>query len=88
MVQGVTQGFEAPQDRGHRLRAKLDAKAVVLTVGYANQITLKPPEGVTAEVPDPNTVVVKGADKQKVGQSPPRSSTPDRRSPTRARACI
>ncbi|MGL4551870.1 MAG: 50S ribosomal protein L6, partial [Gemmataceae bacterium] len=36
--------------------------------GFANQIRLDPPVGVTAEVPDPNTIVVKGADKQVVGQ--------------------
>ena len=42
--------------------------AVELTVGYANKIVLTPPEGVTFDVPDPTTVVVKGADKQKVGQ--------------------
>ena len=40
----------------------------MLTVGYANQIVLTPPEGVTVEVPDPTTIIVKGADKQKVGQ--------------------
>ena len=43
----------------------------VRTVGYANAIKLTPPEGVTVEVPDakdPTTIVVKGADKQKVGQ--------------------
>jgi large subunit ribosomal protein L6 len=41
---------------------------VVLTVGYANQIVHKPPAGVTVDLPDPTTIVVKGADKQKVGQ--------------------
>ena len=40
----------------------------MLTVGYANAVKLEPPEGVTVEVPDPTTIVVKGADKQKVGQ--------------------
>jgi large subunit ribosomal protein L6 len=39
-----------------------------LTVGYANRITHTPPEGVTVAVPDPTTIVVTGADKQKVGQ--------------------
>ena len=46
----------------------LDKTAVVLTVGYANAIVMTPPEGVTADVPDPTTIIVKGADKQKVGQ--------------------
>ena len=69
MVQGVTQGYEKKlKIEGVGYGAKLDKKSVVLTVGYANQIKLDPPEGVTAEVPDPNTIVVRGADKQKVGQ--------------------
>jgi large subunit ribosomal protein L6 len=69
MVQGVTQGFEKRlKIEGIGYGAKLDKKAVVLTVGYANQITLEPPEGVSAEIPDPNTIIVRGADKQKVGQ--------------------
>jgi large subunit ribosomal protein L6 len=37
-------------------------------VGYSNPIVKTPPEGVTVEVPDVNTIIVKGADKQKVGQ--------------------
>jgi large subunit ribosomal protein L6 len=69
MVQGVTVGYEKRlKIEGIGYSAKLDKKSVVLTVGYANQITLAPPEGVTAEVPDPSTVIVRGADKQKVGQ--------------------
>jgi large subunit ribosomal protein L6 len=69
MVQGVTKGYEKRlKIEGIGYVAKLDKKSVVLTVGFANQIKLDPPEGVTAEVPDPNTIVVRGADKQKVGQ--------------------
>jgi large subunit ribosomal protein L6 len=69
MVQGVTQGYEKKlKIEGIGYSAKLDKKSVVLTVGYANQITLAPPDGVTAEVPDPTTIIVRGADKQKVGQ--------------------
>jgi large subunit ribosomal protein L6 len=69
MVKGVVDGYEKKlKIEGIGYGAKLEKKAVVLTVGYANQITLDPPEGVTAEVPDANTIIVKGADKQKVGQ--------------------
>lgn len=69
MVEGVTKGFEKKlKIEGVGYQAKLDKKAVVLMVGYANQIVLNPPEGVTAEVPDPTTIIVKGADKEKVGQ--------------------
>ncbi len=69
MVEGVTKGFERRlKIEGVGYVAKLDKKTVVLTVGYANQIKLEPPAGVTAEVPDANTIVVRGADKQQVGQ--------------------
>src|SRR5262245_46105453 len=69
MVEGVTKGYEKKlKIEGVGYQAKLDKKAVVLTVGYANQIVLTPPEGVTAECPDATTIVVRGADKQKVGQ--------------------
>ena len=51
-----------------RPQARLDKKALVLTVGYANSVTMSPPDGVTVELTDPTTIVVKGADKQKVGQ--------------------
>ena len=39
-----------------------------LTVGYANRIVHNPPDGIAVAVPDPTTIVVSGADKQKVGQ--------------------
>jgi large subunit ribosomal protein L6 len=69
MMLGVTTGFEKRlKVEGVGYIAKLDKKAVVLSVGFANQIRLEPPVGVTAEVPDPNTIIVKGADKQMVGQ--------------------
>ena len=69
MVEGVTKGYEKRlKIEGIGYQARMDKKAVVLTVGYANQIVLTPPEGVTAEVPDASTIIVKGADKQKVGQ--------------------
>ena len=69
MVEGVSKGYEKKlKIEGVGYSAKLDKKSVVLTVGYANQITLEPPEGVTAEVPDATTIIVRGADKQKVGQ--------------------
>ena len=68
MVEGVTKGYEKKlKIEGIGYQARMDKKAVELTVGYANKIW-DPPEGVTAEVPDPTTILVKGADKQKVGQ--------------------
>ncbi len=69
MVQGVTKGFEKRlKIEGVGYQARMDKKAVVLTVGYANAVTMPPPEGVTVELPDPTTIVVRGADKQAVGQ--------------------
>jgi large subunit ribosomal protein L6 len=69
MVQGVTTGYQKRlKIEGVGYGAKMEGKAVVLSVGFANQIRLVPPEGVSAECPDVNTVVVKGADKQQVGQ--------------------
>jgi large subunit ribosomal protein L6 len=69
MVQGVVKGYERKlKVEGIGYQARLDKGAVVLTVGYANAITVTPPAGVTVEVPDPTTILVKGADKQAVGQ--------------------
>src|SRR5438477_3623804 len=69
MVEGVTKGFEKRlKIEGIGYQARLDKKAVVLTVGYANSVTMNPPDGVTVELTDPTTIVIKGADKQKVGQ--------------------
>jgi large subunit ribosomal protein L6 len=80
MVQGVTKGYEKRLlIEGIGYQARIDKKSVVLTVGYANAITLTPPDGVTVEVADPQgkqlrpgdagtLVIVRGADKQKVGQ--------------------
>jgi large subunit ribosomal protein L6 len=69
MVSGVTKGYEKRlKIEGIGYQARMDKKAVVLTVGFANAITLQPPDGVTVELTDPTSIVVKGADKQKVGQ--------------------
>jgi large subunit ribosomal protein L6 len=69
MVAGVTKGYEKRlKIEGIGYQARMDKKAVVLTVGFANSISLSPPEGVTVELTDPTSIVVKGADKQKVGQ--------------------
>lgn len=69
MVVGVTQGFEKKlKIEGIGYQARLDKKTLVLTVGYANAVQMPPPDGVTVELPDPTTIIIKGADKQKVGQ--------------------
>ena len=69
MVEGVTKGYEKRlKIEGIGYQARMDKKSVVLTVGYANAVTMDPPEGVTVELADPTTIIVRGADKQKVGQ--------------------
>jgi large subunit ribosomal protein L6 len=69
MVKGVVAGYEKRlKIEGIGYQAAAKQKGVELTVGFANRILKVPPAGVTVEVPDPTTVVVKGADKQKVGQ--------------------
>ena len=71
MVEGVTKGYEKRlkiEGIGYVARIDADKKSIVLTVGFANPIKKTPPEGVTVEVAAENTIVVKGADKQKVGQ--------------------
>jgi large subunit ribosomal protein L6 len=71
MVEGVTKGYEKRlkiEGIGYVARMDPDKKSIVLTVGYANPIKKTPPEGVTVEIGAESTIVVKGADKQKVGQ--------------------
>ena len=69
MVEGVTKGFEKRlKIEGIGYQARMDKKTLVLTVGYANAIEMTPPEGVAVELADPTTIIVRGADKQKVGQ--------------------
>lgn len=69
MVQGVTQGFEKRLEiHGVGYSARLQGQQLRLDVGFANPVLLTPPEGITVEVPDATHVVVKGIDKQKVGE--------------------
>jgi large subunit ribosomal protein L6 len=76
MVAGVVNGFtKRLKIEGIGYQARMDKRTISLTVGYANTIDLTPPEGVTVELGkdnqgknDPTSIVVTGADKQKVGQ--------------------
>jgi large subunit ribosomal protein L6 len=69
MVIGVTKGYEKKlKVEGVGFQAAAKGKGVELTVGFANRILHNPPEGITVAVPDPTTIVVSGADKQRVGQ--------------------
>lgn len=69
MVQGVTKGFEKKlKIEGIGYQARMDKNTLVLTVGYANAVEMIPPEGVAVELTDPTTILIRGSDKQKVGQ--------------------
>jgi large subunit ribosomal protein L6 len=70
MVEGVTKGFEKRLEiQGVGYRAALKGNDLELNVGYSHTVTIKPRTGVTFEVPTPTQVVVKGTDKQVVGQT-------------------
>ncbi len=69
MVEGVTKGYEKRlKIEGIGYQARMDKKVLILTVGYANSVPMPPPEGVTVELADPTTIIIRGPDKQKVGQ--------------------
>jgi large subunit ribosomal protein L6 len=70
MVEGVTKGFEKRLEiQGVGYRAALKGTDLELNVGYSHTVLIKPRTGVTFEVPTPTQVVVKGTDKQIVGQT-------------------
>lgn len=69
MVTGVSQGFEKKLSLiGVGYRAKAQGKILNLVVGYSHPIDYELPEGVTAETPSQTEIVLKGADRQQVGQ--------------------
>ena len=70
MVEGVTKGFEKRLEiQGVGYRAALKGTDLELQVGYSHAVTIKPRTGISFEVPLPTQVVVKGTDKQAVGQT-------------------
>ena len=69
MVEGVTKGFSKTLEiQGVGYRASLRGADLELNVGFSHPVIRKAPQGITFEVPAPNQVVVKGIDKQQVGQ--------------------
>jgi large subunit ribosomal protein L6 len=70
MVKGVTEGFTKKleiQGVGYQAQVK-KANTISLQVGYANQVVMEAPEGVSVVTPDPTHITISGPDKQKVGQ--------------------
>jgi large subunit ribosomal protein L6 len=70
MVEGVTKGFEKHLEiQGVGYRAQLKGSDLQLAVGYSHPVVVTPRDGITFDVPTPTQVVVKGIDKQLVGQT-------------------
>jgi large subunit ribosomal protein L6 len=70
MVQGVTAGFEKKLELvGVGYRAQLAGKSVNLSLGFSHPVVFEAPEGITIEVPTQTEILIKGADKQLVGQT-------------------
>ena len=69
MVEGVTNGYSKKLEiNGVGYRAAKQGKQLVLNIGYSHTVVIDETDGITFEVPDTNTVIVNGPDKQKVGQ--------------------
>jgi large subunit ribosomal protein L6 len=69
MVQGVTEGYEKRLEiQGVGYRAQLRGKALELSLGFSHAISIEAPEGIEFEVPQPTEIIVRGIDKQQVGQ--------------------
>jgi large subunit ribosomal protein L6 len=69
MVEGVTNGFEKRLEIvGVGYRASLKGSALEMLVGFSHPVLVEAPEGIDFEVPQPTTVIVKGTDKQVVGE--------------------
>ena len=68
MVVGVTEGFTKELEiNGVGYRAQLQGKKLVLSLGYSHPVEYTAEEGITIEVPAPNKIIVKGANKELVG---------------------
>jgi len=69
MVEGVVDGFEKRLEiQGVGYRAQLKGKSLELALGYSHPVSIEPPEGIEFEVPQQTEIIVRGIDKQLVGQ--------------------
>ena len=70
MVVGVTDGYEKRLDiQGVGYRARLQGKSLELALGYSHPVSISAPDGIEFEVPQPTQVIVRGIDKQLVGET-------------------
>jgi large subunit ribosomal protein L6 len=69
MVHGVTERWEKVLlVKGLGYRARLQGKTLILDLGYSNPVEYPLPDGIEAELPNPNEIILRGIDKQEVGQ--------------------
>jgi len=69
MVLGVTEGFQKELHVvGVGYKAAMKGKNLEMDLGYSHSVVVVPPDGITFSVPAPNKIIVKGADKEQVGQ--------------------
>jgi large subunit ribosomal protein L6 len=69
MVKGVTDGFEKRLEiQGVGYRAQLRGRDLELALGYSHPVSVKAPDGIEFEVPQPTRIVVRGPSKQRVGE--------------------
>jgi large subunit ribosomal protein L6 len=69
MVQGVTEGFEKRLEiQGVGYRAQLRGDTLELALGYSHPVRMEAPDGIDFEVPIPTQIIVRGIDKQQVGE--------------------
>ena len=70
MVRGVTKGYEKKLELvGVGFRAQVQGKSLNLTLGFSHPVNVAIPEGISIETPSQTEIVVKGIDRQKVGQT-------------------
>jgi len=70
MVHGVSQGYERKLELvGVGFRAALQGKSLNLSLGFSHPVVFPAPEGITLETPSATEILVKGADKQRVGET-------------------
>ena len=69
MVEGVTNGYKKELEvNGVGYRAAKQGKTLVMNLGYSHQVKVDEIDGITIDVPNPNSIIISGPDKQKVGQ--------------------
>ena len=70
MIQGVVNEYTRELEiNGVGYRAAKQGTKLVLTLGYSHPVEMEAPAGITFEVPNPNSIIVKGIDKELVGQT-------------------